>query len=68
MNVLIVDDEAPARDRLRRLIEDTGEHTVVGDAANGKDALDLVARLAPDVVLLDIRMPGLNGIECGSQQ
>ena len=63
MNVLIVDDEAPARDRLRRLIEDTGEHTVVGDAANGKDALDLVARLVPDVVLLDIRMPGLNGIE-----
>ena len=63
MNVLIVDDEAPARDRLRQLIEDSGEHTVVGDAANGREALQMATRLEPDVVLLDIRMPGLSGIE-----
>ena len=63
MNVLIVDDEAPARERLRRLIEDEGQHTVVGDAANGQEALKLAAQLEPDVVLLDIRMPGLSGIE-----
>ena len=63
MNVLIVDDEAPARERLRRLIQDSGEHAVVGDAANGREALELAAKLEPDVVLLDIRMPGLNGIE-----
>lgn len=63
MKILIVDDEAPARSRLRQLLEDTGEHAVVGEAANGHEALDQAARLAPDVVLLDIRMPGLNGIE-----
>lgn len=63
MNVLIVDDEAPARDRLRQLLEEGGTHVVVGEAGNGKQALQLAAELAPDVVLLDIRMPGLSGIE-----
>ncbi len=63
MNVLIVDDEAPARDRLRRLLEEDGAHAVVGEAANGRQALQLAAKFKPDVVLLDIRMPGLSGIE-----
>lgn len=63
MNVLIVDDEPPARARLRQLLEDTGEHAVVGEAQNGKEALELCARLGPDVILLDISMPGLTGIE-----
>ncbi len=63
MKILIVDDEAPARDRLRQMLEESGEHTIAGDAGNGRDALDLAARLAPDVVLLDIRMPGMSGIE-----
>lgn len=63
MKVLIVDDEAPARDRLRQILEETGEHVIVGDAGNGKDALELTARHSPDVVLLDIRMPGMSGIE-----
>lgn len=63
MNVLIVDDEAPARDRLRRLLEEDGAHVVVGEAGNGRQALELAERLTPDVVLLDIRMPGLSGIE-----
>ncbi len=63
MNVLIVDDEAPARDRLRRLLQEDGAHVVVGEAGNGQQALELAAKLEPDVVLLDIRMPGLSGIE-----
>lgn len=63
MNILIVDDEAPARDRLRQLLEEDGTHMVVGEAGNGKRALELAAELEPDVVLLDIRMPGLGGIE-----
>lgn len=63
MNILIVDDEAPARNRLRQLLEEDGGHAVIGEAANGKRALELAAELKPDVVVLDIRMPGLNGIE-----
>jgi two-component system response regulator AlgR len=63
MKVLIVDDEAPARDRLRQLLEDSGEHEIVGEAAHGQEALDIAARVSPDVVLLDIRMPGVDGIE-----
>ena len=63
MKVLIVDDEPPARNRLRRLLVDTTEHDVVGEASNGREALDLAASLQPDIVLLDIRMPGMDGIE-----
>ncbi len=63
MKILIVDDEAPARERLQQMLSETSEHTVVGDASNGKDALSAAERLSPDVVLLDIRMPGMSGIE-----
>lgn len=63
MNILIVDDEAPARDRLRQLLEDFAEHAVVGEAGNGHEALELAASLQPEVILLDIRMPGLDGVE-----
>lgn len=63
MNVLIVDDEPPARARLRQLLEGGGKHAVVGEAQNGQQALELCAKLSPDVVLLDISMPGISGIE-----
>jgi len=63
VKVLIVDDEKPARDRLRQLIGDFGNHEVVGEAANGEQAIALAASNGPDVVLLDIRMPGVDGIE-----
>ncbi len=63
MKVLIVDDEKPARDRLSQILAEEDHYTVVGEAANGHEALDLAARLRPDIVLLDIRMPGMEGIE-----
>lgn len=63
MKVLITDDEPLARQRLRRLLEDLGGVDVVGEAANGREALELSDRLAPDLVLLDIRMPGMDGME-----
>jgi two-component system response regulator AlgR len=63
LRALIVDDEAPARARLRRMLEELGEVAVVGEASTGAEALDHCAALDPDVVLLDVRMPGMDGIE-----
>jgi len=63
VRILIVDDEPPARERLRQLVEDTGEHDIVGEAGNGQDAIALASQHNPDIVLLDIRMPGVDGIE-----
>jgi len=62
-SVLIVDDEPPARARLRQLLVDIGGWQVAGEAAHGRQALDLCQSLDPDVVLLDIRMPEMDGIE-----
>ena len=63
MRILIVDDEAPARTRLAGMIGETADNQLVGEAANGREALRLCARHEPDVVLLDIRMPGMDGLE-----
>jgi two-component system, LytTR family, response regulator AlgR len=61
--VLIVDDEPPARERLRSLLVEIPDAEVVGEAVNGQQALTRTNELAPDVVLLDVRMPGMDGIE-----
>ena len=63
VRVLFVDDEPPARERLGRMLSELPGVAVVGEAANGAEALDACARMVPDVVLLDIRMPGMDGIE-----
>ena len=63
MKVLIVDDEKPARDRLRQLLNELDGYDAVGEAGNGEDAVALAAERQPDIVLLDIRMPGMDGIE-----
>lgn len=60
---LIVDDEAPARAELRFLLEQLGSVQVVGEAANGHEALQLLGSIPYDLVLLDIRMPGTSGLE-----
>jgi two-component system, LytTR family, response regulator AlgR len=67
MRVLIVDDEPPARERLRSMLVETGEFEVAGEAGNGVEALTLVDRLVPDIVLLDVRMPGIDGLEVARQ-
>lgn len=67
MRVLIVDDEKPARDYLRRLLGDHPEIEVVGEAGDGLSALALTDELNPDLLLLDIRMPGLNGLAVAHQ-
>lgn len=63
LKILLVDDEAPARNRLRELLSDIPNMQLVAEAINGKEALELANVHVPDVVLLDIRMPGMDGIE-----
>jgi two-component system response regulator AlgR len=61
--VLVADDEVPARERLLRLLADIPGTRVVGEAATGREALERAAATAPDVVLLDVRMPDMDGLE-----
>ena len=63
MRILVVDDERPARERLKRLIDEQDEWEVVAEAANGREALEQADAKQPDLVLMDIRMPGMDGIE-----
>lgn len=63
IRVLVVDDHARMRKSIRTLLERSGEVRVVGEAEEGKEALSQVDDLQPDVVILDISMPGMNGFE-----
>ena len=66
MKILIVDDEPLARARLRSLLLELNVGDVVAEAGNGVTALDAVAEVQPELVLLDIRMPGMDGLEAAS--
>ena len=63
IKVLIVDDHTLVRDGIRALLAMVADTNVVGEAANGKEALEKVKRLAPDVVLMDLAMPIMSGLE-----
>ena len=63
MRVLIADDEPLARQRLRDLLDEAGGVQVVGEAGNGREACEQADALRPDVALLDIAMPAMDGIE-----
>jgi len=62
LNILIIDDEKPARDRLRRLLSDVPRLEIAGEASSGTQALERIRELSPDVLLLDISMPGMDGM------
>ncbi|MGH8530731.1 MAG: LytR/AlgR family response regulator transcription factor [Nevskiales bacterium] len=63
MRLVIADDEPLARERLKRLLSETPEHAVVAEAASGAELLAAVKHSQPDAVLLDIHMPGLDGLQ-----
>ena len=63
MNILIVDDEPLARQRLVGLLKNLNGYTVCGEASTGSEALIRAQALKPDIILLDIRMPGMDGLE-----
>lgn len=67
MRVLIVDDEEPARRRLARLLAALPDVTIAGEAADGIEALARIQQVQPDLVLLDIRMPELDGLALAQQ-
>jgi two-component system LytT family response regulator len=67
IRVLVVDDEAPARDKLRRWLAEQADIELLGEAADGLAAASAIEKLAPDVVFLDIQMPGLSGLEVAAQ-
>lgn len=63
MRILIVDDERPARDKLRRMLEQESDVTALAEAADGVEALAQAASFLPDVAFLDIQMPEISGLE-----
>ncbi len=63
IRVLIVDDQILVRTGFRRILEEEADIEVVGEAGTGEEAVDLTIELAPDVVIMDIRMPRMDGIE-----
>lgn len=67
VRVLIVDDQEPFREAARMVVEMTDGFEVVGEATNGEEAVDLAAGLRPDLVLMDVQMPGTDGIEATRQ-
>lgn len=67
VRILLADDHVVMRSGLRLVLERQPDLSVVGEASNGREALEMVSRLAPDVVVLDVSMPLLNGIEAAKR-
>src|SRR5580698_4758966 len=63
IRTLLVDDERPARRKMQRYLDATADFEVIGEAADGAEAIAAIARLRPDVVFLDVQMPKLDGFE-----
>src|SRR6185369_4793609 len=63
VRILIADDHAVVREGLRMILEATGDMTIVGEALDGRDAIEKAETLVPDVIIMDISMPEMNGIE-----
>src|SRR5580692_5638398 len=67
ITILLVDDHTVLRQGLRALLATESDMEIVGEAENGRQAVQMAAKLAPDVVVMDIAMPQLNGLEASHQ-
>lgn len=67
VTVLVVDDQEPFRDAMREVVAATPGFTLVGEATSGEDGMVGVAELSPELVLMDVRMPGLGGVGAARQ-
>ena len=67
VRILIADDHAIIRQTLRQFLEGRPDWQICGEAANGREAVDLATRLQPDIAVLDLSMPGLNGVDATMQ-
>ena len=67
IKVLLADDHSIVRAGLRRIVEESGDMQVVAEADDGREAIGLVKKTDPDVAVIDISMPGLDGLEVISQ-
>lgn len=63
ITVVLVDDHDLVRMGIRRLLEDVADIRIIGEAASGEEAINLVRKLSPNVVLMDVKMPGIGGLE-----
>ena len=63
INILIVDDHLIVREGIKRIIDDSPDMNIVGEASSGNEAIDLIGENTYDLILLDISMPGLNGLQ-----
>jgi DNA-binding NarL/FixJ family response regulator len=63
VRVLVVDDQAPFRRAMTAVVDETDGFTVVGQAESGEEALEAAAALRPDLVLMDVNLPGIDGLE-----
>src|SRR6266516_5364896 len=63
IRTLIVDDEAPARARIRQLLKDESDFEIIGECANGRQAVAAIQKQRPDLVFLDVQMPRLGGFD-----
>ena len=63
ITVLLTDDHALVRTGIRRLLEDSGQVNIIGEADCGEDSIKLAQQFNPDVILMDVNMPGIGGVE-----
>ena len=67
IKILLVDDHKLLRDGLRNIIEQRSNMHIIGEASDGREAIKVASKLLPDVIVIDLAMPGMNGIEAAQQ-